>query len=57
MGFKKCFQKLKIFQHEVEVLEACFNLISTKIASCSNHGKAYIYDAKTLNDDFILEGH
>ena len=38
-------------------MEACFNLVSTKIASCSNDGKAYIYDVKTLNEDFLLEGH
>jgi len=38
-------------------MEACFNLIGSKMASRTNNGKAYIYDVKTLTEEHVLEGH
>ena len=54
---RNMFKSLKTFEHEGEVMEACFNLIGSKMASRTNNGKAYLYDVKTLTEEHVLEGH
>ena len=43
--------------HSDEVLDVCFNLTGTKVASSSSDNTAKIYDTKTLQTEFTLIGN